>query len=356
MKGVLAILGLTTALSAFDATVPVLDLNDYYSETRHEAFVEELAKAFEEVGFFALINADIDQETLDAAYAATKDLFALSDTEKLSLYDPELCGRRGYVPSETAKGRTMKDHKEFYHIGSEDFELENVWPENEKIQADLSTLHVRLSEQAQVLAGAVSEALGSRADLISGMIANSNSVLRALHYPQDTPEGGIWSAEHTDINLFTILPQSTGAGLQVLNKNGEWIDVVTPQGAFVVNCGDMLQNMSNGLFRSSVHRVVEKGEGKDRYSIVFFVHPRYECPVSPLTSAIAKTGGRQLFPNATERQLFSERMADNSLASEEMLKFLAKSGLVEQMIELGKASPDVLDQLAKSGFTWENTE
>ncbi|MDX8431674.1 MAG: 2OG-Fe(II) oxygenase family protein [Candidatus Algichlamydia australiensis] len=181
----------------------------------------------------------------------------------------------------------------------------------------------------------ISESLEISPDLLLEKIQDANIILRLNYYPKGTPEGGIWAGEHTDIDLFTILPSSKGAGLQVQEKNGKWIDVIVPSGSYIVNCGDMLQNLTNGHYRSAVHRVVEKGENKDRYSIVYFVHPRPECSVSPLPLAIEKTGGIQRYPNAIEQELFSVRMMNLGIASEEMVQYAKDSGILDRLDELG---------------------
>ncbi|MDX8431675.1 MAG: 2-oxoglutarate and iron-dependent oxygenase domain-containing protein [Candidatus Algichlamydia australiensis] len=100
MRKILVIFGLATSIFAFESTIPVLDMNDYYEN--RELFLEQLSEAFHEIGFFALINTDIEKEILDKGYRASFDLFSLPMAEKLSLYDPQLSGRRGFVPSETA--------------------------------------------------------------------------------------------------------------------------------------------------------------------------------------------------------------------------------------------------------------
>lgn len=174
--------------------------------------------------------------------------------------------------------------------------------------------------------------------------------MRALHYPANPPEEAIWAGAHTDINFFTILPRSTESGLQLLNQKGEWVDVIVPDGAFIINCGDMMQNLTNGYFRSSFHRVVDTTKGAERFSIVFFVHPRSDDRLDPLPELIEKTGGIRRYANLCRMELFAERVIDLGLASEEMMEFFVESGAIEKLKEVGRFSAKAESALINAGF------
>ena len=100
-----------TSLRAFDATIPVLHLPDYFDEEKKEAFLEKLEDAMHEVGFFALTGTGVEPEILDNGYESVKEFFALDRDIKMSMLSPD--GQRGYVPSESAKGEDVMDLKEF---------------------------------------------------------------------------------------------------------------------------------------------------------------------------------------------------------------------------------------------------
>ena len=340
--------------SNFDVTIPVLSLDDYYDESRHELFVEELSNALQEVGFFAITGSDIDPEVLDGSYEAIKTFFSLPLSQKMKARDPQYSGERGYVMSEIAKGQTEKDYKEFYHIARDHEDLwPNIWPDFMDLENPMMDLYHELDRQAIPIARALAEAIGQDRDYFYEMIENGDCLMRPIHYPASPPSDAIWAAAHTDIDLFTILPRATARGLQVCDKNGEWIDVIVPDGAFIINAGDMLENTTNGLFRSSLHRVVDSGENAERFSIVFFVHGRAEDPMSPLPQCIKRTGGIAKFAEATRWELLMERLTDLDLASDEMLRELADSGLMERLIELGRASPDAMRRLKEAGYASE---
>jgi isopenicillin N synthase-like dioxygenase len=136
---------------------------------------------------------------------------------------------------------------------------------------------------------------------LSGMILNSDStLLRVLHYPpmDAAHQATTWAAAHEDINLITILPASDAPGLQVQDKNGEWLDVASNGNQVIVNIGDMLQEASGGYFPSTSHRVVTPA-GTDnrsgRMSLPLFLHPRPEVVLSA-----DYTAGNYLFERLKE--------------------------------------------------------
>jgi len=351
------LLMMTSHLTAFDSTIPVLHLPDFYAEETREAFLEQLEEAASEVGFFALTGTGVDVELLDEAYDTIREYFALDFESKMELLTKD--GERGYVPGESAKGDERVDCKEFFHIGrelsDEDLErlkyIKNVWPDEPgRFRRVMQSLYETLDSCKEAIAEAFGSVVGRGPDYIKEMVKEGACLMRALHYPANPPEGSIWASEHTDINFFTILPRSTAEGLQVFNQEGEWIDVVVPDGAFIINCGDMMQNVTNGYFRSSVHRVIDTGTGVERFSVVFFVHPRSDDRLDPLPEMIEKTGGVRRYANLCRRELFAERIIDLGLASEEMMQFFVESGAIEKLEEVGRFSEKAKSTLLKAGF------
>lgn len=73
-------------------------------------------------------------------------------------------------------------------------------------------------------------------------IKNGLSILRAIHYPpiSEEPESAVRAEQHEDINLIALLAGASAGGLQLLNKQGEWKDVVPEEDEIVINVGDML--------------------------------------------------------------------------------------------------------------------
>lgn len=334
-----------------DATIPVVDLNEFYQSK--ETFIAKLSDALKEVGFFAVINTGVDSKTLDDAYDAAERFFRLNSSQKFQIYDAKLNGQRGYVPGETAKGQTDGDYKEFLHITRnwtpEQIEkyqmIPNIWPTQFDLENPMMKLFAALEEHLEPLQQAIALSINQPADFLNEMTREGNCLLRALHYPSNPPANRIWAGEHTDTDLLSILPRATADGLQVLNKNGEWIDVRVPENSFIVNAGDYLENMTNGLYKSCKHRVVDNGKGQERFSMVLFIHPRADDKMDPLPQCIALTGGVQKYANATGMELLMERLVDLDLASSQMVQDLADSGLMERLDKVGRASPKALEKV-----------
>jgi isopenicillin N synthase-like dioxygenase len=346
-------------LTAFDSTIPVLHLPDYYNEATKAEFLNNLEKAASEVGFFGLTGTGVDVDLLDRSYEQIVAYFNRDFDEKMALKSRD--GQRGYAPGESAKGEKRVDFKEFFHVGRELSEedlqrlkyCKNVWPEGlPEFKATLIGLYQAMDRCKEALGDAITEVLQQKPGYINEMIQEGDCLMRAIHYPANPPANAIWAGAHTDIDFLTILPRSTAKGLQVLNREGNWIDVVVPDGAFIINCGDMLENLTNGHFKSAVHRVVDSGAGEERYSVVFFVHPRSEDRLDPLPLFIEKTGGTRKYANVNRIELLAERLIDLGLASPALMEFFVQSGAIEKLREVNRFSPKAEKALRDAGFVF----
>ena len=122
---------------------------------------------------------------------------------------------------------------------------------------------------------------------------SGNSIIRTIHYPPITsePDSAIRAEQHEDINLITLLVGASAGGLQLLNKQEEWVDVMPEDNEIVVNVGDMLQRLTNNYMRSTTHRVVNPPREQwhlPRLSIPFFLHPRSEMDLTALDNCVTK--------------------------------------------------------------------
>lgn len=349
-----------SVLSAFDSTIPVLHLPDFYKTVSSRAdFLNQLEKAVSEVGFFGLTGTGVDVDLLDRSYDQIALYFNQDLEVKMALKSAE--SQRGYVPEESAKGEKRIDFKEAFHVGRElcDEELErlklwkNVWPEdNPDFKLAMIDLYDTMDRCKEIIAEALTELFQKEPGYINELIREGDCMMRAIHYPANPPENAIWAGAHTDIDLFTILPRSTAKGLQVLNKEGVWVDVVVPDDAFIINCGDMLENLTNGYFRSSFHRVVDSGSHEGRYSVVFFVHPKSDDRLDPLPLFIEKTGGIRKYANVNRIELLAERLIEIGYASKSLMEFFVQSGAIEKLKEVGRFSPKAEDVLKQAGFVF----
>jgi isopenicillin N synthase-like dioxygenase len=310
--------------------IPSVDLADFLSgdNTRKAKFVQELGRAYEDVGFVAVKNHLLSDTLSDTLYAEVKKFFSLSDEAK-SKYEIEgLAGQRGYTSfgKEHAKGRSEGDLKEFWHFGQyvEDGDaIKQEYPENVDVtelpafnKAGKET-YKALQETGKHMLRAISLYLGLDENYFDAKIHNGNSILRPIHYPPIThePKSAVRAAEHEDINLITLLMGASADGLQVLNKQGEWVSVTALPEQLVVNVGDMLQRLTNNKLKSTTHRVVNpprENWGSPRYSIPFFLHPRSEMRLDCLPSCVTSEHNLH-YPPISAGEYLDERLREIGL-------------------------------------------
>ena len=254
---------------------------DYRADDAAKKFVESLRNT----GFGVLTNHPIQQALVDEIYQDWYTFFTQEEKQNFA-FDPEKQdGYFGPEISETAKGHTKKDIKEYYHV--------YPWGRiPEQLKSDILNYYKMASDLASELLDWVEkyspvEVTKHYSEPLSNMIKDTpNTLLRILHYPplKGTEEpGAIRAAAHEDINLLTILPAANEPGLQVQAQDGQWLDVPADFGHLIVNIGDMLQEASQGYFPSTSHRVINPtGDNatKSRISLPLFLHPRNEVVLS----------------------------------------------------------------------------
>ncbi|MGD1927721.1 MAG: isopenicillin N synthase family dioxygenase [Leptolyngbyaceae cyanobacterium] len=304
-------------------TIPVLSLRDFVSgePQRQQSFVEQLGQALESVGFFALTDHGIEAPLIHSAYAATAAVFLLPEPVKAGYEDLALKGQRGFTAfgREHAKDSPAADLKEFWHVGRENAIPENVWPaEVPQFQPAMTALFEQLEQCADSLLEACALYLGLPRSFLRDAVVDGPTLLRVLHYPPvppTVPTASIRAAAHEDINLITLLCEATTPGLELLQSNGEWRPIAAIPGQIIVDTGDMLQNMTNGLFKSTTHRVTNPSSDRDRrFSLPFFVHPRPAVDLSPLSACVSRTGGGSQFPQLTAGEYLLQRLQEIGLA------------------------------------------
>ncbi len=254
---------------------------DYTSDNAAKDFVESLYNT----GFAVLINHPLQQSLVESIYTNWQSFFN-SDEKYDFAFDIE--NQDGYFSpdiSETAKGHSKKDIKEFYHIYPHGRIPKNLKNEILDYYEAASSLAAELLDWVEEFSP--NDIAKHYTEALSNMIKDTpNTLLRVLHYPPMTGEeepGAIRAAAHEDINLLTILPAANEPGLQVMSKEGNWLDVPADFGNLIINIGDMLQEASQGYFPSTTHRVINpdgKGNNKSRISLPLFLHPRSEVKLS----------------------------------------------------------------------------
>lgn len=310
-------------------TIPVLDLHAFRADSKaREQFVDDLGHTLEDIGFFAVVNHGVETELIQTAYQVAQQFFELPEAIKRRYEVPELHGQRGFTSfgREHAKDHPVPDLKEFWHVGR-DLPLEWLqapsYPSNLEIlevpefHPVMMQLYAQLEACAIDLLKACALYLGESENLMADMVQEGDTILRVIHYPPVSPDAhpaSLRSAPHEDINLLTLLCEATDDGLELLQQDGTWLPIRAIPGQIIVDSGDMLQQLTNGILRSTTHRVVNPPDGRDRrFSIPFFVHPRKEVDLTPLPSCVARSGKQRYLP-ITAGDYLMQRLREIGLA------------------------------------------
>jgi len=264
-------------------------------------FSDQLGGSFARFGFAVICDHAIPQARIDAALAAAKKFFALPEAQKLK-YKLPVGGQRGYTPFgvETAKGETNYDLKEFWHVGRDlppghpfrSHMADNVWPDADvaEFHETVGWLYGALDAMGLKVLEAIAAYLGLERHFFEPSVDFGNSILRLLHYPPVPFDGPhIRAAAHEDINVITLLLGAEEAGLEVLDRDGQWLAINPPPGSLVCNIGDMLQRLTNNRLPSTTHRVVNPAperRGVPRYSTPFFLHFNSDYEIRTLPGCI----------------------------------------------------------------------
>lgn len=311
--------------------IPSVDLADFLSgdAARKAQFVADLGKAYEEIGFVAVKNHLIPNELTNKMYDKFSAFFGLSEEVKKKYEIEGGGGQRGYTSfgKEHAKGKSEGDLKEFWHFGQfvEDNDPRVAhYPDNIEVPeipdflATGKKAYQTLEGTGRHMLRAIALYLGLDENYFDEYIHNGNSILRPIHYPPvspDAPKKAVRAGEHEDINLITLLIGASADGLQVLNKQNEWVSVTEIEGHIVVNVGDMLQRLTNNKLRSTTHRVINPPQGdttSSRYSIPFFLHPVSEMKLNCLPETITPENPKN-YTDITAGDYLMERLREIGL-------------------------------------------
>ncbi len=310
--------------------IPSVDLTDFLSDdpNRKQKFVDEIGKAYSEIGFVALKGHFLSDDLSNKLYKEVKAFFALPQEIKDKYEIEGLGGQRGYTGfgKESAKGRTEGDLKEFWHFGQkveDDEKIQDTYPKNVQVTEikEFNKIGMEVYRQLEKTATYVLRALalyiGLDENYFDAYVHNGNSILRPIHYPPivGEPKGAVRAAAHGDINLITLLMGASAAGLEVQTKAGEWIPVTALPEQLVVNVGDMLERLTNNKLRSTIHRVVNPPKedwDKPRYSIPFFTHPKSEMSLACLPECIDENNPKA-YEDITAGDFLNERLRELGL-------------------------------------------
>lgn len=311
-------------------TIPVVDLEDFTSgDPAHKSmFVQQLGKAYEDVGFVAVKNHGIPKDLIDDLYQQVQEFFSLPLEQKRKYEIPELAGQRGYTSfgKEHAKGSDAPDLKEFFQYGQTvpgGHPLKNEYPDNVKVNEvagfneTIFKAYRAFEKSGKSLLQAIALYLGLDEHYFDEFVEEGNSIVRSIHYPPivTEPKSAIRAEQHEDINLITLLVGASAGGLEILTKQNEWVGVTSLPDQIVVNVGDMLQRLTNNRLKSTTHRVVNPPRElwhTSRFSIPFFLHPKSEMSLACLDECIDERHPK-IYQDITAGEYLDERLKEIGL-------------------------------------------
>lgn len=291
-------LRLASKQTAFDE-IPIVDVSPLIDGSDPSGVAERIGVICEEVGFFYVENHGVPKELVERMYQATERFFdlPLPVKERLDVANsgPTL---RGYIPmyGENVDPESTRDFKECFDFGSPQDEVSpfsgpnQMPPEYPEFQQICESYHEAMLGLARKLVSAIALSLGLPADYFEAVQRNPITIQRLLHYPPQEPDVSqdeIGIGAHTDYGFLTILSQDDVGGLQVRNRDGEWVSAPPVEDTFIINIGDLMQTLTNDRYTSTVHRVVNTS-GRERYSIPFFIDLDYDAVVEPLPVCVSE--------------------------------------------------------------------
>lgn len=301
----------TEPRDATDNEIPVIDLSNISSQSLEDrkAIANAVRSAGVNTGFFYIRNHGIDQQIIDRARHQLVTFFNQSTEQKEKVSQKQSKYFNGWrAPRSTNVSHTESiDVKEslawrYYpeydpdHPQSIDELDEEVkrWIRGEEFVWD-GTSHLSEFKQdvlaywqaclklARKLIRIFALSLNLAEDYFDSRTTYPGADGVFNYYPVNTAEelaaDSVGIGSHTDLQLFTLLWQDMVGGLQVLNREGQWIKAQPKEGTIVVNIGDFMMRLSNDYFKSTVHRVYNRAP-VERISMPFFFGMR------PLQSAL----------------------------------------------------------------------
>ncbi|KAJ4890287.1 putative 2-oxoglutarate-dependent dioxygenase [Raphanus sativus] len=288
----------------FKSHLPIIDISPLLvkcddSDMMEDAGVAEvvgkLDRACRDVGFFYVVGHGISDSLMNKVKEMTHRFFELPYEEKLKIKITPAAGYRGYqrIGVNFTSGKqdfheAIDCYREFkqgkYGETGKVLEGPNQWPENPQKYKELMDEYIKLcTDLSRNILRGISLALGGSPYEFEGeMVGDPFWVMRIIGYPGVNQENVIGCGAHTDYGLLTLINQDDDkTALQVENLAGDWVSAIPIPGSFICNIGDMLKILSNGVYESTLHRVINNSH-RYRVCIAFFYETNFDAVVEPL--------------------------------------------------------------------------
>ncbi|KAF8104890.1 hypothetical protein N665_0166s0071 [Sinapis alba] len=288
----------------FKSHLPIIDISPLLvkcddSDMMEDAGVAEvvgkLDRACRDVGFFYVVGHGVSESLMKKVKEMTHRFFELPYEEKLKIKITPAAGYRGYqrIGVNFTSGKqdfheAIDCYREFkqgkYGETGKVLEGTNQWPENPQEYKELMNEYIKLcTDLSRNILRGISLALGGSPNEFEGeMVGDPFWVMRIIGYPGVNQDNVIGCGAHTDYGLLTLINQDDDkTALQVKNLAGDWISAIPIPGSFICNIGDMLKILSNGVYESTLHRVINNSP-LYRVCIAFFYETNFDAMVEPL--------------------------------------------------------------------------
>lgn len=299
--------------------LPAFDLEvfaDAQSAATHEgaSVAAAIDAALRETGFLVVTGHGIDRDVRDRYFVAMEEFFSLPLEAKNAITIGNSSCHRGYVglaaesldgalgTADDAIGQAAAgdlketldtgidhapDHPEV--VAGTPLFGSNQWPDLPGFRDAVEAYRDAAIEASERTHRGLAVALGLDPEFFLSQPGDFMYHLRLLHYPPQesvAPEPGqLGCGAHTDYGTITLLADDGNGGLQVRQRSGEWVDVSIPEGALVMNLGDLMAIWTNDRWVSNPHRVVNP-VGVDRYSSPLFVEPNFHLRIEALATCV----------------------------------------------------------------------
>ncbi|NJO49487.1 MAG: isopenicillin N synthase family oxygenase [Leptolyngbyaceae cyanobacterium RM2_2_4] len=332
---------LTNSISK-NTSFPVINIAPLFTEDRtsRQQCIEQIKHACLTVGFFGAKGA-CSQDLINRVYRQSANFHSLSDADKRPYYSLEKVITRGWVPlhEEPAYEPGTISHVESFdlglHLPPDDPDYvespllgPNVYPDLIGFREDIDAYYTEINHMGSALLEAFAEMLELERNTFRQMSTRrAGSKMRLLHYPgadeQDRqPEGSspkgikVGISSHSDFEMLTIMHQNA-PGLQLMNRNEEWVDVPVIPDAFSVILDDALEFLTNGVLKATQHRVPLTTW--ERYSLIMFHAADVDQVLQPLPEFVSAENPSRYLPITQSAHILQQTYAgiDNSRKMEE---------------------------------------
>ncbi|GLJ39402.1 hypothetical protein SUGI_0804650 [Cryptomeria japonica] len=272
-------------------SIPVVDMKGWWSNnsstTSRSQVVNDIGRACQEYGFFQIINHDIPDSLSKKMLEVAAEFFEMPIEDRIQWYsdDPSQTTRVSSSFNITKEGvLNWRDYLRHYCYPLEDYV--HTWPSNPSNYREVASEYCREVRSLVLrLLEAISESLGLETDFLNKAIGSHGQHMCLNYYPKcPDPELTYGLPPHSDPTVLTVLLQDGVPGLQIF-KNGQWIAVNAVPNSFVVNVGDQIEVISNGKYKSVVHRAVVNSN-EARISIPTFYFPSEDATIEPAPALV----------------------------------------------------------------------